>query len=71
MAMQHLSADCPSCHFPIAGQIGESVFCPSCGISGTITGVDVPSPIFWGGLGLLVGYFLAKSKVVGGQLAKL
>lgn len=71
MAVQHLSAECPSCSFPIAGRPGQTTTCPNCGIAGTITGVEVPSFIFWGGLGLLAGYLLAKSKVIGEKLARL
>lgn len=71
MVMQHLSASCPGCSFPIAGQPGASVSCPNCGISGTISGVDIPTPIFWAGLGLVLGFVLAKSKVVAGHIAKI
>ncbi len=71
MTIKHSYVDCPSCSFPVSGSPGQSVSCPMCGISGTITGVDIPSPIFWGGLGILVGLILAKSKVVGEKLARL
>lgn len=71
MAVQHLSATCPSCSFPISGRPGQVTTCPNCGITGTITGVEIPSPIFWGGLGILAGLILAKSKVIGRKLAEL
>lgn len=71
MPTQHLEAPCPSCNFPVAGQSGQSVSCPNCGISGTLSGVEVPNLIFWGGLGFLAGYLIAKSKVVGEKLAQL
>lgn len=71
MATQHLSATCPSCSFPIAGRPGQVTTCPNCGISGRITGVEIPGPIFWGGLGILVGLVLAKSKYVAAKLARL
>lgn len=71
MASKTFVADCPSCSFPISGQLGETLSCPNCGISGTITGVEVPNVIFWGGIGFVTGYLVAKSKRVGQKLASL
>ena len=71
MANQPLSVACSSCNFPIEGILGPSK-CPNCGISGTITqGVEVPTVIFWGGIGLVVGYLIGKSKTISSQLSKL
>jgi len=72
MTTQYLSAICPECGFPISGNPGQTTTCPNCGLSGTISeGVEIPNFLFWGGLGILVGVILAKSKTIGGQLSKL
>ena len=71
MSVQVSYADCPSCSFPVAGQPGQSVTCPNCGISGTISGIEIPGPIFWGGLGILIGFVLGKSKYVGEQFSRI
>jgi hypothetical protein len=71
MATRVSYADCPSCGFPIYGRPGQSATCANCGISGTITGVSIPDPIFWGGLGLLAGFIIAKSKYIGAKLARI
>lgn len=71
MAIQHLSTPCSECGFPIAGQPGETVICANCGITGKITAISIPDPLFWGSLGILLGLILAKSKVVGEKLARL
>ena len=65
------SAPCPDCGMPIAGEPGISTSCPNCGITGTITqGIEVPQAVFWGGIGIIIGIVLAKSKTVGAQLSK-
>ena len=71
MTEQHLSAECPECSFPIAGRPGQVTSCPNCGIQGKISAVNLPDPIFWGGLGLLAGFLIAKSKVIGAKLSTL
>ena len=64
---------CSSCGYPITAEfIGQQVTCPMCStVNEAITGVEVPSVIFWGGLGFLAGFLVAKSKVVGEKIARL
>lgn len=64
---------CSICGYPLAASyIGEQLTCPMCStINEAISGVEIPSPIFWGSLGILVGLVLSKSKYVAAQLAKL
>lgn len=71
MAEKPLSANCPSCSFPIYGHPGEILDCPNCGITGKISAVGIPDPIFWGGLGLIAGIIICKSKIIGKKLATL
>jgi len=64
---------CSQCNYPIAASyVGETVSCPMCNtLNEAITGVDVPNVIFWGGLGFVAGYLVAKSKTIGTKLARL
>lgn len=71
MAVNVTYADCPACGFPISGLPGQVTTCANCGITGKISGVEIPNPLFWGGLGLLAGFIIAKSKYIGAQLSKL
>lgn len=70
MAIKTTFADCISCGFPVSAQPGQTITCPMCGVSGTISGVEIPTSLFWGGLGLLAGYLIAKSKYIGGKLSR-
>jgi len=40
-------------------------------VNEAISGVEIPTGLFWGGLGFLAGFFVAKSKFVGEKLARL
>ncbi len=64
---------CSGCNYPIAASyVGEQIPCPMCStVNEAITGVEVPSVIFWGGIGFLAGFLVAKSKAVGAKLARL
>ena len=66
-------AACSVCSYPLtATHLGQREICPMCHtINEAISGVDIPNPIFWGGLGILLGFILAKSKWVGGVLGKV
>ena len=64
---------CSKCGYPIAAEyIGQTVSCPDCGsINQAISAVNVPDWLFWGGLGILAGVVLARSKAVGRQLGRI
>ncbi len=72
MALKTIGS-CANCGYPLAAEAkGEQINCPMCStINEAISGVDIPNPIFWGGLGILAGLILAKSKFVSRQLAKI
>jgi len=50
-------AKCADCGYPIsAGHVGEVIACPMCQIENEVTqGVTVPTWLFAGGIGLLIG----------------
>lgn len=56
----YVESSCATCGYPIAvHEAGEIQACPSCGaINQTVSGVNIPDPIFWGGLGFLAGVML-------------
>lgn len=66
-------SNCASCGYPIAAEhVGQTVSCPMCStVNEAISGVEIPTGLFWGGLGFLAGFFVAKSKFVGEKLARL
>jgi len=70
MTTKSTYADCPDCGFPISGHPGQAVICPMCKISGTITGVEIPTGLFWGVIGFVAGIAIAKSKYVGSKASK-
>ena len=71
--MNTTEVPCVSCGFPVYGFPGDTVSCPMCGTSGTISGisgVEVPNVIFWGGLGFFLGWIASRSKFLAGKLSK-
>ena len=64
---------CAECGYPLAAEAaGQVVTCPMCGtVNESISGVDIPNPIFWGGIGLLAGFLIARSKWVGQQMGRI
>ena len=58
---------CASCGYPLtADHIGQTITCPMCSsVNEAIAqGVTLPDWVFYGGLGVLVGIILAKSKYI-------
>lgn len=47
--------DCPECDFPILAHPNAEVTCPNCGITGTITGVTIPTTLFWVTIAFIAG----------------
>lgn len=54
---------CASCGYPIAGEVGEEIPCPSChSINQVISeGVTIPTPVIVGALFFVFGMFLGPS----------
>ena len=59
MGTKHLAAECPSCGFPVAGSPGQQTSCPNCGISGTISGVTIPTTLFWATITFIAGVIIS------------
>ncbi len=66
-------AECSKCGYPIAAEyVGQVATCASCGtISQAVSAVNVPDWLFWGGLGILAGVVLARSKAVARQIGRV
>jgi len=59
---------CAGCGYPLAAEYsGQTVSCPMCGITNIAQGVTIPTPIFAGGLGLLLGIFLGPALLAGSE----
>lgn len=68
MAVKTVSK-CAECSYPLAAEyVGQEVSCPMCAtINEAITGVTIPTPIFAGGIGLLLGIFLGPAMLAGSE----
>lgn len=52
-------SSCPTCGFPItASYEGQSAVCANCGDNLISQGVTIPTPLFAGGLGLVIGILI-------------
>lgn len=62
-------SQCVGCGYPITAEhAGQEVSCPMCNtINEAITGVTIPSPLFFGGIGLLLGIFLGPAMMAGSE----
>ena len=62
-------AKCAECGYPLAAEYeGQTVSCPMCStVNEAITGVEIPTPIFAGGIGLLLGIFLGPAMLAGSE----
>ncbi len=59
MATSYKVASCSECGFPISGKAGEQISCPNCGISGKISGIEIPTTLFWSGIAFFAGVILS------------
>ena len=71
MATKYVTATCSECGFPISGRSGQSINCPHCGVSGKISGVNIPDPLFWGVGGLVLGIIIGRSIHISKQVGRL
>ena len=60
---------CAGCGYPLAAEYsGQIASCPMCGtVNEAISGVEIPTPIFAGGIGLLIGIFLGPAMLAGSE----
>lgn len=68
MAVQTVS--CPVCGYPQSPPSieGQTAICAYCGEKlEAISGVEIPTPIFAGGIGLLLGIFLGPAMLAGSE----
>ena len=62
-------AKCAECGYPLAAEYpGQTVSCPMCStVNEAITGVEIPTPIFAGGLGFLLGLIVGPAILAGSE----
>ena len=72
MAIKAISK-CYSCGYPLAIEdVGQTINCPDCGsINQSISAVSVPDWVFWGGLGIVAGFIIGKSKFASKQFGRI
>ncbi len=68
MAVKTVS-QCVECSYPLAAEFaGQEVSCPMCStINEAISGVEIPTPIFAGSIGLVLGIFLGPAMLAGSE----
>ena len=58
-------AACAECNYPISAPriAGKQITCPMCSTINEVTGVEIPTPIFAGGIGFLLGIFIGPALI--------